>query len=192
MDKIRYIKELTYAGADYDDMDPIVVEYRNRSIKLCRRYNFLINSENRYDLNILEELLGKLGKDVYLESNFNCEFGFNISIGDDVYLNHDLVILDCNQVTIGNHVYIGPKVGLFCANHAEDPLDRRNHVVNAKPITISDNVWLGGHVVVLPGVSIGENTIIGAGSIVTKDIPANVIAAGNPCKVIRPIEKKQQ
>lgn len=93
-----------------------------------------------------------------------------------------MVILDCNEVTIGDLVYIGPKVGLYCANHAEDPVERANHQVYAKPIHISDSV--------LPGVTIGENSIIGTGSVVTKDIPANVIAAGNPCRVIRGIQKK--
>lgn len=188
---IAKVKSMTNSGRDYDDMDSLVEKYRNQSIKECRRYNFLINSKNEYDRSILESLFHKLGENVYIESSFNCEFGFNISIGHNVYINHDMVILDCNEVTIGNDVYIGPKVGLFAANHAEDPVERANHVVYSKPIHIEDNVWLGGHVSVLPGVTVGKNSIIGAGSVVTKDIPENVVAAGNPCKVIRPIEKRK-
>lgn len=189
---IAYIKALTNQGEHYDDMDQWVEKYRKQAIKECRKYNFLINSENKYDISILKNLFNQMGDNVYIESNFNCEFGFNISLGDNIYINHDLVILDCNEVTIGNDVYIGPKVGLFCANHAEDPVDRANHEVYAKPIHIADKVWIGGHVAVLQGVSIGKNSIIGAGSVVTKDIPANVIAAGNPCQVIRPIKEKDR
>ncbi|GIN70324.1 acetyltransferase [Bacillus sp. J14TS2] len=190
--EIEHIKEITKNGNEYDDMDRFVDRYRNRALRECRKYNFLINSENKYDLDILKNLFNKMGENVYIESNFNCELGFNISMGNNIYINHDMVILDCSDVTIGNDVYIGPRVALFCANHAEDPIDRANHVVYAKPIYIGDKVWLGGNVSVLQGVSIGENTIIGAGSVVTKDIPPNVIAAGNPCKVIRPIREKDR
>lgn len=189
---VKKLKALTNTGLPYDDMAEVVSEVRNQTIKECRRYNFLINSENRYEPAILKKIFQDMGDNVYIESNFQCEFGCNISMGDNIYINHDLVILDCNEVTIGNNVYIGPKVGLYCANHAEDPIERKNHLVYSKPIHIKDNVWLGGGVSVLQGVSIGENTIIGAGSVVTKDIPANVIAAGNPCKVIRPIRKSDR
>lgn len=186
------VQALTNTGLPYDDMDKNVEAARNYAIKECRRYNFLVNSENKYDQSILKNLFHAIGENVYIEPNFFCEFGFNITIGNNVYLNHDMVILDCNEVTIGNDVYVGPKVGLYGANHAEDPIERAEHIVYAKPIHISDKVWLGAGVHVLQGVTIGENSIIGAGSVVTKNIPANVIAAGNPCKVIRPIEKKER
>ncbi|MGX6978056.1 sugar O-acetyltransferase [Vagococcus elongatus] len=190
---IEEVKALINSGAPYDDAGAEVAKLRNIAIKECRRYNFLVNSENRYDLAILKNILNDVGTDVYIEPNFFCEFGFNISIGHHVYINHDMVILDCNKVTIGDNVYIGPKVGLYGANHAEDPIERTElNIVYSKPIHIGDKVWLGGGTSVLQGVSIGENSIIGAGSVVTKDIPANVIAAGNPCKVIRPIKKADQ
>lgn len=188
----KEVKAITNNGLQYDDMDKNVEIARNHAIKQCRRYNFLINSENNYDYSILKELFHSFGENVYIESNFYCEFGFNISIGNNVYLNHDMVILDCNEVTIGNDVYVGPKVGLYGANHAEDPIERAEHVVYAKPIHIGDKVWLGAGVHVLQGVTIGQNSIIGAGSVVTKDIPANVIAAGNPCKVIRSVNAKDR
>lgn len=190
-EEIKEIKQMINTGQEYNDMDPSIEKYRNRSLRLCRKYNFFINSQNEYDYSVLKDFFHLLGENIYIESNFNCEFGFNISMGDNIYINHDMVILDCNEVTIGNDVYIGPKVGLFCANHADDPTDRANHVVHAHPIHIEDNVWLGGHVSVLPGVTIGKNSIIGAGSVVTKDIPPNVVAAGNPCRVIRKVRKKQ-
>ncbi|MGM0123171.1 maltose O-acetyltransferase [Enterococcus sp. AZ194] len=186
------VKALTNEGAPYDDMDKQVDTVRAHALKECRRYNFLVNSENKYEPSILKNLFHKMGENVHIESNFLCEFGFNISLGNNIYLNHDMVILDCNEVTIGDDVYVGPRVGLYGANHAEDPIERAEHIVYAKPIHIGDKVWLGAGVHVLQGVTIGENTIIGAGSVVTKDIPANVIAAGNPCKVIRPIKKKDR
>lgn len=186
------VKAMTNACLPYNDMDEHVEAARNHAIKQCRKYNFLINSENEYDYSILKNLFHSMGENVYIESNFYCEFGFNITMGSNVYLNHDMVILDCNEVTIGNDVYVGPKVGLYCANHAEDPIERANHVVYAKPIHIGNKVWLGAGTHVLAGVSIGENTIIGAGSVVTKNIPANVVAAGNPCKVIRPIQFQER
>ncbi|MEO1772153.1 MULTISPECIES: sugar O-acetyltransferase [Enterococcus] len=190
---IETVKKMINSGEPYDDMDAGVEAIRAKAIQECRRYNFLVNSENKYDLSILQGLLHSIGEDVYIESNFLCEFGFNISIGSNVYINHDLIILDCNQVTIGNGVYIAPRVGMYGANHAEDPIERaEDHIVYSKPIKIGDRVWLGAGVHVLQGVTVGENTIIGAGSVVTKDIPANVIAAGNPCKVIRPIRESDR
>lgn len=178
----KRVQAITNMGQAYDDVDPLVEAARNHAIKECRRYNFLVNSQNKYDYSILKGLFNKMGEENYIEPNFMCELGLNILLGSNVYINHDIVILDCNEVTIGDHVYIGPKVGLYCANHAEDPVGRANHQVYAKPIHISNSV--------LPEVTIGENSIIGAGSVVTKDIPANVIAAGNPCRVIRGIQKK--
>lgn len=185
--ELQQAKALTNTKCPYNDMDPLIAKFRNQAIKACRRYNFLVNSQNDYQLSILKGIFQQMGEDVYIEPNFYCEFGFNLSLGSHIYINHDMVILDCAQVTIGNHVWIGPKVGLYCANHAEDPVRRAHDEVTSQPICIKDGVWLGASVVVLPGVTIGENSIIGAGSVVTKDIPANVVAVGNPCKVVRPL-----
>lgn len=182
------VKKIINSGQPYDDMADEITKLRNYALKECRKYNFLIQSASEYEQSILQSLLAEIGEEVSIEANFLCEFGFNLSIGHNVYINHDMVVLDCNEVTIGNNVYVGPRVGLYCANHAEDPMQRAAHSVYSKPIHIGDKVWLGAGVHVLPGVTIGENSIIGAGSVVTKNIPANVIAAGNPCKVIRPVK----
>ncbi|WP_162551259.1 sugar O-acetyltransferase [Paenibacillus tepidiphilus] len=185
---IEAIKRMTNSGEMYDDAADDVAAVRSYALNRCREYNHKVNTNMGYDMSILKELFAEVGENVYIESNFRCEFGFNISIGNDVYINHDMIILDCNEVKIGNDVFIGPRAGLYAANHAEDPYERADKGVYAKPIILGDRVWLGGDVKITQGVTIGENSIIGAGSVVTKDIPPNVIAAGNPCKVIRPIK----
>ncbi|WP_066186268.1 MULTISPECIES: sugar O-acetyltransferase [Gracilibacillus] len=188
---IEEIKQMVNTGEMYNDAHPDVDRIRKGAIAVCRRYNKKVNDDNEYDLTILQDLFERIGEDVLVESNFRCEFGFNIRIGNHVYLNHDMIILDCHRVSIGDDVYVGPRVGLYAANHAEDPIERINGGVYAKPITIGNKVWLGGDVQVTQGVTIGDNSIIGAGSVVTKDIPANVMAAGNPCRVIRDIQESE-
>lgn len=185
---IEKIKQITNSGKMYDDAAEDIAHVRAHALARCRKYNLKVNTNDEYDMSILKELFSQVGENVYIESNFRCEFGFNISIGNDVYINHDMIILDCNEVKIGNDVYIGPRAGLYAANHAEDPFERADKGVYSGPITLEDRVWLGGDVKITQGVTIGENSIIGAGSVVTKDIPPNVIAAGNPCRVIRPIQ----
>lgn len=128
-----------------------------------------------------------MGKDVWVEPDFRCEYGKNITIEDNAYINFGCIILDWAEISIGSHTLLGPNIGLYAANHSTDADERINGGCYGKPIHIGRNVWLGGDVKVLGGVTIGDNTIIGAGSIVTKDIPSNVIAVGNPCKVIRAI-----
>lgn len=123
-------------------------------------------------------------------TDFRCEFGKNITIGDNVYINFGCIILDCAEVTIGSNTLLGPNIGLYAANHSTDATERINGGCYGKPIHIGNSVWLGGDVKVLAGVTIGDNSIIGAGSVVTKNIPSNVIAVGNPCKVIREITDK--
>lgn len=133
-----------------------------------------------------------MGNEVWIEPDFRCEFGKNISIGNNVYINFGCIILDCSEVIIGDHVLIGPNLGIYAVNHGFDPEERIAGACMGKPVHIEDNVWISGDVKILAGVTIGEGSIIGAGSIVTKNIPARVIAAGNPCKVIRPITEKDR
>lgn len=140
----------------------------------------------------MKELFKSAGERVWIEPDFRCEFGKNIIIEDDVYINFGCVILDCAEIIIGSHTLIGPNVGIYAANHSLYSKERINGGCVGKPIHIGKNVWLGGDVKVLPGVTIGDNTVIGTGSIVTKDIPSNVIAVGNPCKVIREITEKDK
>ncbi|MFP4975543.1 sugar O-acetyltransferase [Paenibacillus sp. CN-4] len=185
---IDEIKKMINSGDMYDDAGKEVSALRAHAISRCRKYNQKVNADDDYDMSILKELFAEVGENVYIESNFRCEFGFNISIGNDVYINHDMIILDCNEVKIGNDVYIGPRAGLYAANHAEDPVERAEKGVYSAPIILEDNVWLGGDVKITPGVTIGKNSIIGAGSVVIKDIPPNSVAAGVPCKVIRPVQ----
>ena len=116
-----------------------------------------------------------------------CDYGYNIEIGDNFYANHNLLILDANKVKFGDNVFIGPNCGFYTASHPLDYPTRNKDLEYANPIIVGNNVWFGGNVVVLPGVKIGDNTVIGAGSVVTKDIPSGVVAVGNPCRVIKNI-----
>ena len=139
---------------------------------------------------ILEELFDQpFAEDdlICIEPPFYCDFGCNISIGKNFFANFDCVILDCGPVTIGDDVWLGPKVQIYTPSHPIDPIARKQRIESAYPVVIGNNVWIGGGAIILPGVTIGENTVIGAGSVVTHDIPANVIAVGNPCKILREI-----
>ena len=130
-------------------------------------------------------MLGNTKQDFLIEQPFMCDYGYNIEIGENFYANHNLIILDGNKVTFGDNVFIAPNCAFYTAGHPLDPEQRNKGLEYAKPIEIGDNVWIGGNVVVLPGVKIGDNCVIGAGSVVTKDVPENSVAVGNPCKVIR-------
>jgi maltose O-acetyltransferase len=176
----------------YNDFDKDLFNRRVEAKKLFRAYNKTEDDEVELRSQLLNQLFKKVGKNVWIEPDFKCEFGKNITIEDDVYINFGCVILDCAEVTIGSHTLLGPNIGLYPVNHAIDAEERINGGCCGKPIHIGKNVWLGGDVKVLAGVSIGDNTIIGTGSIVTKDIPSNVIAVGNPCKVLRKITDKDK
>lgn len=179
-------------GLIYNDFDEDLFNRRVKAKKFFKRYNKTDDEEIELRNQIMEELFNKVGKNVWIEPDFKCEFGKNITIEDDVYINFGCVILDCEEVSIGSHTLFGPNIGLYAANHSIDAAEKINGGCIGKPIHIGKNAWLGGDVKVLPGVSIGDNTIIGTGSIVTKDIPSNVIAVGNPCKVIRKITDKDK
>ncbi len=154
---------------------------------LCYRYNKTSPKDLIKRFSIIKQLFGSTKKMFWIEPTFFCDYGYNIHIGEFFYSNHNLVILDCAKVTFGDHVMIGPNCGFYCAGHPLDS-ERRNALLEyAKPITVGNNVWFGGNVVVLPGVTIGDDVVIGAGSVVTHDIPSGVVAIGNPCKVLRPI-----
>lgn len=179
-------------GLIYNDFDEDLFERRDAAKKLFKAYNKTNDDEGELRNKILQQLFKQIGKNVWIEPDFKCEFGKNITIEDDVYINFGCIILDCAEVTIGSHTLFGPNIGLYTVNHSTDAQERINGGCYGKPIHIGKNVWLGGDVKVLAGVTIGDNTIIGTGSIVTKDIPSNVIAVGNPCKVIREITDKDK
>src|SRR6185312_4189037 len=136
---------------------------------------------------ILQKLFGKTGRNFYVEPPFRCDYGYNIEIGDNFYANYNLVILDCARVKIEDNVFIAPNVGIYTAGHPIHSDLRNQELEFALPIEIGNSVWIGGNVVINPGIKIGDNTVIGSGSVVTKNIPPNVVAVGNPCKVLRSI-----
>ena len=186
-------KEKMIAGLAHNPIeDKELVKERKYCKNLCFEYNNTKPDKTAKRTKILKKLLGKTGKNILMEQPFHCDYGYNIEVGENFYSNHNLVILDPAKVTIGDNVFIGPNCGFYTPEH---PLDAENRIKGfeyAYPIKIGNNVWLGGNVTVLAGVTIGDNTVIGAGSVVTKDIPANVVAVGNPCKVIKEIEKENR
>ena len=184
--------EKMQAGLVYNDFDRDLFDRRVEAKKIFREYNRTADDEIAKRKELMQRLFKSVGKNVWIEPDFRCEFGKNITIGDDVYINFGCVILDCGQVSIGKGTLIGPNVGLFSGNHTTDAEERANGGLIPKPITIGDRVWLCGNVSVVPGVTIGNDTIIGAGSVVTRDIPSGVIAAGNPCRVLREITDKDK
>ena len=170
--------------ANYDE------ELMNERIKakdLCYEYNHLKPSQINERTEIMKKLLGKTKDNFLIEQLFECDYGYNIEIGENFYSNHNLVILDANKVVFGDNVFIGPNCGFYTAGHPLDAETRNKGLEYAKPIKVGNDVWFGGNVVVLPGVKIGNNVVIGAGSVVAKDIPENSVAVGNPCKVIKNI-----
>ncbi|PLR75570.1 sugar O-acetyltransferase [Bacillus sp. V3-13] len=172
----------------YCDFEPELIKGRKEAKKITRLYNLTTDDDDEEQRNLLlDQLFQSRGKNTIIEPNFRVEFGFNINVGNNFFANYDAIILDCAKVTIGNDVLFGPRVKIYTANHVTEPKARAKGDVYALPVTIGNKVWLGANVIVNPGITIGENSIIGSGSVVTKDIPPNVIAVGTPCKVIKNI-----
>ncbi len=181
-------KEKMLSGYLYNPFEvKSLAEDRIKAKTLCHKYNLLSPAETNKRKALLKKIIGKTGNNFWIEQPFYCDYGYNIEIGENFYMNHNSVILDCAKVKFGNNVFIAPFCGFYTAGHAIDVEDRIAGLEYGFPITIGNNVWIGGHVCILPGVTIGDNSIIGAGSVVNKNIPPNVIAAGNPCKIIRQI-----
>ena len=180
------------SGKMYNDLSSELMRKRNDVVLLTNRYNRSYGVAQRVRESILRDILGGMGEKVNFEPDFRCEFGSNIFIGNNFFANFDCVIMDCNRIVIGDNVLFGPRVGLYAGNHATHPEDRVAGGCYSKPITIGDNVWVGAGVHIMGGVTIGRNSIIGAGSVVTKDIPENVIAAGVPCRMIREITEEDR
>ena len=164
----------------------------NRCRKLVRLFNNTKEKERDYRQQLIAQILGSCGEYCKFEPPVHFDFGCNTYIGDRFYANVGCVILDVNKVVIGNNVLFGPRVSIFTAGHPIDPDIRVQGLQYGYPITIGNNVWVGGNTVINPGVTIGDNVVIGSGSVVTKDIPPNVVAAGNPCRVIREITSKDK
>ena len=180
-------KEKMINGEYYNPNDKELSIERIKAKNLCYAYNSLKPELENEKKEIIKTLLHKTGENFQIEPNFYCDYGYNIEIGENFYSNHNLVILDPAKVTFGKNTFIGPNCGFYTAEHPLDFNIRNTGTEFAKPITIGDNVWIGGNVVVLAGITIGNNVVIGASSVVTKDIPENSIAVGNPCRVIRKV-----
>ncbi len=178
-------REKMLANEPYIATDRELVEMQITAQHLLYTFNLSLPNEVEKRCEMIQALLGAVGQNPIIQPPFRCDYGCHIYAGDNLYINYDCIILDCNKVYIGNNVLIAPKVQLYTAYHPLDPEIRKSGLEMAAPIMIGDQVWLGGGAIVCPGVTIGENTTIGAGSVVTKDMPANVVAAGNPCRVIR-------
>lgn len=181
----KSMRERMLAGELYIADDPQLGEESRRAQQLAHRYNTIDPTDADARRAIMEDLLGAFGPDSEVRPPFRCDYGYNTTIGARTFVNWNLTSLDVAKVTIGDDVQIGPNVQLLTATHPIDPQPRREKWEAAEPITLEDNVWLGGGVIVCPGVTIGENTVVGAGSVVTKDLPADVVAVGSPARVIR-------
>ncbi len=178
------------AGEMYDPLDPELSNDRVRTRLLLKELNESREDQLEIRTRILKDLIPDAGENLWLQPPFYCDYGYNMKIGERVFFNFNCVVLDVAPVIIGSRTMFAPNVQIYTATHPIDPVERSSGKEYAKPITIGSDVWVGGSVVICPGVSIGDRSVIGAGSVVTKDIPADVIAAGNPCRVIRRIDEK--
>ena len=183
-------KMKAHAGKLYDaNYDPELLAERAACAELLFDYHQLRPSQEAERRSLLRRLFGRVGENATVVPPFHCDYGYNIEVGANFFLNAGCVILDGAKVSFGDNVFVAPHCGFYTAGHPLDVARRNQGLEYARPITIGDNVWIGAEVCVLPGVSIGEGSVIGAGSVVTKDIPAHVLAFGNPCRVIRELKE---
>lgn len=190
--------EKCLAGEWYDCHDPVFLEFKNKAQRLLLQYNAQPYDRKAEKRQILEDMLGSIGENVSVGYGFLCDYGRNIHLGNNVTVNTGCTFIDCNRIIIGDNVLIAPNVQIYTATHPVElderlaPVETENGLIRqrrtfALPVTIEDGCWLGGGVIVLPGVTIGHGSVIGAGSVVTKSIPPNSLAVGNPCRVVRSI-----
>lgn len=195
--------EKCLAGEWYDCHAPVFLGYKNKAQRLLLQYNALPYDQKADKRRLLEDMLGSIGDNVSVGHGFICDYGCHIHIGNNVTVNTGCTFIDCNRITIGNNVLIAPNVQIYTATHPVELAERLTPIETdngteyvrhtyALPVTIEDGCWLGGGVIVLPGVTLGRGSVIGAGSVVTKSIPPNSLAAGNPCRVIRTINAPRQ
>lgn len=184
---MRTEKEKMLAGELYDPLDAQLAEERQRCRDLCKLLNDSREDQIEERRQVLTELFGKV-TDAWIQPPFYCDYGTNIALGSKVFFNFNCVVLDVMQVSIGDNVLFGPSVQIYTATHPIDAIERRKWLESAKPITIGSDVWIGGAAIICPGVTIGDRSVIGAGSVVTRDIPSDVFAAGNPCRIIRGLD----
>ncbi|WP_099466801.1 sugar O-acetyltransferase [Konateibacter massiliensis] len=185
-------KERMLAGLPYKAwLDGLGEERMENKLKV-HEYNTISPKEEKRSKELIKSILGKTGENVHIEPPFHCDYGYNIEVGEWFFANYNCTILDVGKVTIGENVMFAPNVAIYTAGHPLHPDSRNSGYEYGIPVTIGDNVWVGGNVVINPGVTIGNNVVIGSGSVVTKDIPDNMIAVGNPCKIIREITEEDR
>ncbi len=180
-------KEKMSEGKLYDPLDSELINERVKCKLLCQEYNNIKYDDIEKREDILKQILGKTKEKFFVEQPFICDYGYNIEIGEKFYSNHNLTILDCAKVTFGDNVLVGPNCAFYTAEHPLDAETRNKGFEYARPITIGNNVWIGGGVNILSGITVGNNVVIAAGAVVTKDIPSNVVIAGVPAKIIKRI-----
>lgn len=185
-------KERMLAGLPYKAWLDGLTEERNENKMRIYRYNSLSPAQKEEQEQCIREILGKCGESIHIEQPFHCDYGYNIEVGNNFYSNYNLTILDVGKVVIGENVMIAPNVSIYTAGHPIHPDSRNSGYEYGIGVAIGHNVWIGGSVVINPGVTIGDNAVIGSGSVVTGDIPANVVAAGNPCRVLRQITEEDR
>lgn len=185
-------KERMLAGLPYKAWLDGLSEERLENKKKIFKYNNLEPGDEEAKDILIKEILGKTGKIINIESPFHCDYGYNIEVGENFFANYNLTILDVGKVKIGDNAQIAPNVSIYTAGHPVHPDSRNSGYEYGIPITIGDNVWIGGNTCIMPGVTIGNNVVIGAGSVVTKDLPDDVIAVGNPCKILREITENDR
>ena len=178
------------SGREYDATHPYLLERLNATKDRIWEYNKMRPSMLKERNELLRSLLGKSDGDTFINQPFYCDYGSNIRVGRRFFANFNFTVLDEAPVTVGDNCFIGPNVSIYTACHSTDPVERNSRREWAKPVTIGDNVWIGGSVTILPGVTIGSNVTIGAGSVVVKDIPDGCVAVGNPCRVVKYLEKE--
>jgi len=182
---LRSMRDRMLAGDLYLADDPQLTDENRRAMALVERYNASPASDGDLRRRILTDLLGSLGEGTEVRAPFYCDYGYQICVGARTFVNFGLIVLDVARVTIGDDVQIGPRVQLLTATHPLHAESRRSKWESAAPLTIGDNVWLGGGVIVCPGVTIGENTVVAAGAVVTRDLPPDMLAMGTPARVVR-------
>ena len=190
MQKVMTEKERMLSEKLYIPKDEALAADCARSRRLVRLINGTTEEQAEYRVQLFKELFGRTGENLWVEPPFHGDYGCHISVVENFYANFDCIILDVCDVTIGDNVFLAPRVCIYTAGHPIDAGVRRRQLEYGKKVVIGNDVWVGGNTVINPGVTIGDNVIIGSGSVVTKDIPSGVIAAGNPCRVLRPITEE--
>ncbi|MBS4207280.1 sugar O-acetyltransferase [Bacillus sp. FJAT-50079] len=181
-------KEKMVAGEMYDPADPVLSKERMEARRKVRIYNQTLETEGDKRTKLLKELLGSTGENVSMEPNIRFDYGYNTHVGDNFFANFDCTILDVCEVRFGDNCLLAPGVQIYTATHPLNPVERNSGIEYGKPITFGNNVWIGGSAIINPGVTVGDNVVVASGSVVTKDVPDNVVVGGNPAKIIKRIE----